>query len=46
MFDMFYLIIGIGQDIIDKKHYEFVKLSHEYGVHEIHEIGQSIGETK
>jgi hypothetical protein len=39
MFDMFFLILGIDHDIIDKNYYELVKLSHEYGVHEIHEVG-------
>jgi hypothetical protein len=46
MFGMFCLIIGIDQGIIDKNHYEFVKISHEYKVHEIHEIGWDITETK
>jgi hypothetical protein len=39
MFDMFLLIFVIDQNIIDKDHYEFVKIRHEYRVHEIHEVG-------
>jgi hypothetical protein len=46
MFGMFFLILGIYQDIIDKNYDKLVKLSHEYGVHEIHEVGWGIGETK
>jgi hypothetical protein len=46
MFDMFFHILGIDQDIIDKNYYELVKLSLEYRVHEIHEVGWGIGETK
>jgi hypothetical protein len=46
MLDMFLLIFGIDQNIIDKDHYELVKLHHEYGVHEVHEVGGGIGETK
>jgi hypothetical protein len=36
---MFFLILGIDQDIIDKNHYKLVNLHHEYGVHEIQKIG-------
>ena len=43
---MFLFIFGIDQNIIDKDHYEFIKLRHEYGVHEIHEVGWGICETK
>jgi hypothetical protein len=37
---------GIDQNVIDKDHYEFIKLCHEYRVHKIHEVGCSICETK
>jgi hypothetical protein len=43
---MFVLIFGIDEDIIDKDHYEFVKLRHKHGVHEVHEVGWGICETK
>jgi hypothetical protein len=46
MFDMFFLIFGIDKDIIDKDHYKFVELRHEHGVHEVHEVGRGIRETK
>jgi hypothetical protein len=43
MFGMLLLVFGIGKDIIDEDHYEFVELYHKYGVHE---VGLGIGETK
>jgi hypothetical protein len=46
MFDMFPLIFGIDQNIIDKDHYEFIKLRHEYGAHEIYETGWGLCENK
>jgi hypothetical protein len=46
MFGMFFLIFGIDKDIIDKDHYEFVELRHKHGVHEVHEVGWGIHETK
>jgi hypothetical protein len=46
MFGMLLLIFGIDKDIIDEDHYEFVELRHKYRVHEVHEIGWSIFETK
>jgi hypothetical protein len=46
MFSMLLLVFGIDKDIIDKDHYEFVELRHEHGVHEVHEVGWGIHETK
>jgi hypothetical protein len=46
MFGMLCLIFGIDKDIIDKNHYEFVELRHKHGVHEVHEVGWGICETK
>jgi hypothetical protein len=46
MFGMLLLIFGIDEDIIDKDHYEFVKIHHKHGVHEVHEVGWGICETK
>jgi hypothetical protein len=46
MFGMFFLVFGIDEDIIDKDHYEFVKLRHKHKVHKIHEVGWGICETK
>jgi hypothetical protein len=46
MFGMLLLIFGIDDDIIDEDHYEFVELHHKYRVHEVHEVGWGICETK
>jgi hypothetical protein len=46
MFGMLFLVFGIDKDIIDKDHYKFVKLRHKHGVHEVHEVGWGIRETK
>jgi hypothetical protein len=39
-------IFGIDEDIIDKDHYELVELRHKHIVHEVHEVGWGICETK
>jgi hypothetical protein len=46
MFGRFLLIFGVDEDIIDKDHYEFVELRHKHGIHEVHEVGWGICETK
>jgi hypothetical protein len=46
VFGMFLFICGIDQNIINEDHHEFIKLHHEYGVHEIHEVGWGICETE
>jgi hypothetical protein len=46
MFGMLLLVFGIDKDIIDEDHYEFVELRHKHGVHEVHEVGWGICETK
>jgi hypothetical protein len=46
VFGMFFLVFGVDEDIIDKDHYEFVELCHKHGVHEVHEVGWGISETK
>jgi hypothetical protein len=46
VFGMFLLVFGLDEDIIDKDHYEFVELHHKHGVHEVHEVGWGISETK
>jgi hypothetical protein len=43
---MLLLIFGVDEDIIDKDHYEFVELRHKHGVHDVHEVGWGICETK
>jgi hypothetical protein len=46
VFGMIFLTFGIDEDIIDKDHDKFVELRHEHGVHEVHEVGWGIRETK
>jgi hypothetical protein len=46
VFDMFFLVFGVDEDIIDKDDYEFVELRHKHEVHEVHELGWGIRETK
>ena len=46
MLFMFYLVLGIDQNVIDENHDKLVKFRHEYRVHEIHEISGSICETE
>jgi hypothetical protein len=46
MFGVFFLAFGKDEDIIDKDHDEFIELRHEHGVHEVHEVGWGIYETK
>jgi hypothetical protein len=46
VFGMLLLIFGVDEDIIDKNHYEFVKLRHKHRVHEVYEVGWGICETK
>jgi hypothetical protein len=46
MFGMLLLVFEIDKDIIDEDHYEFVEFRHKHGVHEVHEVGWGICETK
>jgi hypothetical protein len=46
MFGVFFLAFGIDENIIDKDHDEFIDLRHEYGVHEVHEVGWGICESE
>jgi hypothetical protein len=46
MFGMLLLVFVIDKDIIDEDNYEFVELRHKHGVHEVHEVGWGICETK
>jgi hypothetical protein len=46
MLGMLFLVFGIDKDIIDEDHYEFVELRYKHGVHEVHEVGWGICETK
>jgi hypothetical protein len=46
VFGMVFLTFRIDENIIDKGHNEFVELRHKHGVHEVHEVGWGIRETK
>ena len=43
---MICLIFRVNQDIIDKHDHELIELRHEYRIHQIHEIGRSICQSK
>ena len=43
---MLFLILGIDKNVVDEHYDEFVKFGHEYRIHEIHEVGRGIGESK
>jgi hypothetical protein len=46
MIGVFFLALGIDENIIDKDHDKFIELRHEHGVHEVHEVGGSISESE
>jgi hypothetical protein len=46
MFGVFFLALGIDENIIDKDHDKFIELCHEHGVHEILEVGGGISESE
>jgi hypothetical protein len=46
VFGVFFLALGIDENIIDKDHDKFVELRHKHGVREVHEVGWGIRETK
>jgi hypothetical protein len=46
MFGVSFLAFGIDENVIDKDHDEFIKLRHEHGVHEVHEVGGGISESE
>jgi hypothetical protein len=41
-----FLTLRIDENLIDKDHDKFIELSHEHGVHEVHEVGGSISESE
>jgi hypothetical protein len=43
---MLFFIFGIDQDVVNEDHDKIVQLWHENGVHQVHEICRSIGESK
>jgi hypothetical protein len=46
MLHMLLFTLGIDQDVINEDHDKLVQLCHEYGVHQVHEMCRSIGESK
>jgi hypothetical protein len=41
-----FFILGVDQDVINEDHDKLIQLQHEYGVHQVHEMCMSIGESK
>jgi hypothetical protein len=46
MLHMLLFTLGIDQDVINEDHNKLVQLQHEHGVHQVHEMCRSIGESK
>jgi hypothetical protein len=46
MLRMLLFILGVAQDVVNEDHDKLVQLRHEYGVHQVHEMCRSIGESK
>jgi hypothetical protein len=46
MLRILFFTLGIDQDVINEDHDKLVQLRHEHGVHQIHEMCRSIGESK
>jgi hypothetical protein len=43
---MLFFTLGIDQDVVNEYHGKLVQLQHEYGVHQVHEMCRSVGESK
>ena len=46
MLYMVCLILQINQDIIDKQNHKLIEFGHEYQIHQVHEVGRSIRQSK
>jgi hypothetical protein len=46
MFRVFIFILGVDQNVIDKHNHELIQVLYEDFVHQVHEIGQSICQSK
>jgi hypothetical protein len=46
MLRMLLFALGVDQDVINGDHDKLVQLRHEYGVHQVHKMCRSIGESK
>jgi hypothetical protein len=43
---MLLFTLGVDQDVVNEDHDKLVQLRHEHGVHKVHEMCRSIGESK
>jgi hypothetical protein len=43
---MLFFILGVDQNVIYEHHYELIQILHEHFVHQVHEIGWSISQSK
>jgi pyoverdine/dityrosine biosynthesis protein Dit1 len=43
---MFFLILGVDQDVINEYNDKLDQLWHEHRIHQVHEMCRSIGEFK
>jgi hypothetical protein len=46
MLIMLFFILGVDQHVVNEDHDKLVQLWNGYGVHEVHEMCRSIGESK
>jgi hypothetical protein len=46
MLRMLFFTLEIDQNVVNEEHDKLVQLQHEHGVHQIHEMCSSIGESK
>jgi hypothetical protein len=46
MLHMLLFVLRVDQDVVNEDHDKLVQLRHEYGVHQVHEMCRSIGESK
>jgi hypothetical protein len=46
MLRLLFFILGVDQDVVNEDHDKLVQLRHEYGVHQVHKMCRSIGESK
>jgi hypothetical protein len=46
MLCIIFFTLRIDQDVINEDHNKLVQLQHEHGVHQVHEMCRSIGESK
>jgi hypothetical protein len=43
---MLLFTLGVDQDVVNEDHDKLVQLRYEHGVHQVHEMCRSIGESK